>query len=423
VNEEQLRRRAGERRAILDRSWAYLRKLGFVEEALDRPFDEEMVRYIIEKYDEFAAASPGTGNRKQTVDQERNVLPVSLSESELQRKAAFEEYVAMRAACDTGTRRFRNWVLGGRLLTARQARELVRSPAARFLEANSFDFAGGDIPLIGHHATLEPYEGERDRGREYWHRATISVDPPGITKTVEKPSCEEPQLASWRARKMDGGGGQLLHFVNERGRARQVSVWSWSLLEELRTLCERLTQQYRWEPAQATMFVLTGEIPAVPALKATSSFRFSERQLDATTTIPEYLDTTITITASAWVPSKTVARAYRTAQTMILGGNGGRAPGLKNLTLFRFVTERIPPSSEPATQEDTSRAPKQLKASEGKRLVSEWNAAYPHPKWTYKTSAGDLDTRRFWRDYHRIKRTIAVGPPYQMDHAATRGNV
>lgn len=420
MNEAELKQRARKRRIIPDQSWAYLRRLGFVGEALDRPFDEEMVRYIIEKYDEFAAASPGTGNRKQTVDQERTVMPVSLSESELQRKAAFEEYVAMRAAGDDGTRRFRNRVLGDRLLTAAQARELTRSPAARFFEANSFDFAGGNIPLIGHHATLEHYERERDSGREAWHRATISVDPLGITKTVGRPSYEIPQPVIRGPGRRDEGGGQPLYFVNERGRARKVPVWSWSVLEELRTLCERLAEQYRWEPAQATMFVLTGEIPAVPALKVTSSFRSSEELLDATTTITEHLDATITITASAWVPSRTVTKAYRKAQTKIMGSSGGKPPGPKNLRLFRFVTEQIQPSSERATQEGPSSTPKYIKTSEGKRLVSEWNEA--HPQWAYKTSVGDLDTRRFWRDYNRIKKTIAVGPPYQRVHAATEGN-
>jgi hypothetical protein len=50
---------------------------------------------------------------------------------------------------------------------------------------------------------------------------------------------------------------------------------------------------------------------------------------------------------------------------------------------------------------------------EGKKLVSEWND--DHSQWTYK------NTRQLWRDYRRIERTIAVGPPYKMDRAATKG--
>jgi hypothetical protein len=34
------------------------------------------------------------------------------------------------------------------------------------------------------------------------------------------------------------------------------------------------------------------------------------------------------------------------------------------------------------------------------------NATYP--QWRY----GD-DTRRFWRDYNRIRKAVAFGPPYK----------
>jgi hypothetical protein len=46
----------------------------------------------------------------------------------------------------------------------------------------------------------------------------------------------------------------------------------------------------------------------------------------------------------------------------------------------------------------------------GKSLVREWTET--HPQWAYKTS-GDLNTRLFWRDFKRILKTIAAGPPYQ----------
>jgi hypothetical protein len=52
----------------------------------------------------------------------------------------------------------------------------------------------------------------------------------------------------------------------------------------------------------------------------------------------------------------------------------------------------------------------------GKVLVKEWNET--HPELAYRTSVGEPETRRFWRDYNRIKKTIAVGPPYQGFRAA-----
>lgn len=399
MNEAELLRRVEKRRTIPDRSWAYLRDKGYVDEALDRNLDDEAVDYIIDSFDELAAASPGTLNRRQTPDRERDAVLVSLSESELQRKAAFEEYAAKCAACDDHTRRFRDEVLQNRLLTAEQARRLLRSPAAQFFEASAFEFRGGAIPLLDHRGTLVHYERRKGKGKEGLHRATVLADPPGILKTVKKPPHELSQVVIRGPGRTDLGGGHALHYVNERGRARRVPVWGGSPLAWLRGLSEELAQRYRWEPAQSTIFVLTGEIPAVLALKVTKSFQLSRQVLGDGAWTAEYLDATIDVKAAAWVPSRTVARAYRKAQIEVLGSSGGKPPGLKNLELFRFVTKRMPAGFEVMP--------------EGNKLVSEWNEV--HPQWAYK------NTRQFWRDYRRIERTIAVGPPYKMDRAATEG--
>jgi hypothetical protein len=158
------------------------------------------------------------------------------------------------------------------LLTVQQARRLIRSPAAQHLETNSFEFGGGDIPLIGHHASLESYERESGGGKEVQHRARISVHPSGKTETVETTFPEVPRPARRRLRENEGDG-QPLYFVNENGRYRYVCVWGGSVLERLRRLCQRLAEELRWELAQVAMFVLTGKIPAVPALKVERSFR------------------------------------------------------------------------------------------------------------------------------------------------------
>jgi hypothetical protein len=159
------------------------------------------------------------------------------------------------------------------------------------------------------------------------------------------------------------------------------------------------------------MFVLTGKIPAIPPLKVTSSFKFREEILEHSTSVPIHVDATITITASPWVPARTVTGAYREAQIKILGSSGGKPPSDKNLRLFRFVIGRIQSLSEPAAEAIASRAPGRARMPEGKELVGEWNETYP--QWAYRTSVGDLNTRQFWRDFKRIEKTIAVGPPYQ----------
>jgi hypothetical protein len=144
--------------------------------------------------------------------------------------------------------------------------------------------------------------------------------------------------------------------------------------------------------------------------------RASSKQLyPATTSVPLHLDATIIIVASPWIPTRPVTSNYRQAQIKILGSSGGKPPSVKNLQLFRFVIERIQSLSEPAAEAIASRAPGRARMPEGKELVGEWNETYP--QWAYKTSVGDLNTRLFWRDFKRILKTIAVGPPYQSDRA------
>ena len=417
MNEDELRQRVSKRIPLTEVEWDFFLEKGYVDDALTRANYEDAVNFFIEEYYKHKAVFGEPGGRRPTVDEERNEVPVSLSESGLQRKAASEEYAAFRAARDGGTRWFRNRVLGDRLLTAEQARELIRSPAARFLEENTFEFAGGEIPLFGHHATLWAYE--RVEGGTDWevrHRATVSVDPPGMTETVENMFDETPQRGPKRPHFRDGTYGQALYYANESGRPRKVSVWEWSLLERLRDLSEWLAQEFRWEPAQSTMFVLTGKIPAIPPLKVTGYIRSRSEILEDTTQVPIHIDATINMTASPWVPARTVTRAYRDAQTKILGSVGGKPPSVKNLRLFRFVIGRIQSLSEPAAEAIASRDRGRARMPEGEELVGEWNETYP--QWAYKTSVGDLNTRQFWRDFKRIEKTIAVGPPYQEYRAA-----
>src|SRR5215204_1404728 len=221
MNEKELKQRVSKRRNISEGGWALMLEEGYVGDALEQDFDEgKKIDYIIEKYDKLSVAFGKTRVRRQTPDQERSEVPVSLREWELERKAAFEEYAAQRATRDDGVRWFRDRVLGDRLLTAGQARDLVLSPAARFLEANKFEFGGGDGPLVAHRARLKGYEPKSGNDREVRHRATVSVDPPGMTQTVENTFYDPPRAGSKRPRFADGTDGQALYYVNERGRAR-----------------------------------------------------------------------------------------------------------------------------------------------------------------------------------------------------------
>jgi hypothetical protein len=382
-------------------AWDYLTQYDFVAEALDKPFDEEMVDYIIEKYDELPATSPGrVRSRTQALDQSKKLdtVHVSLGELELERKAALEEYLAMCAACDADVYRFREKVLEGELLSEDQARGLLKSPAAAILETRQFK--GWGVPIVGHTAEVKSYESKLLlQGYEYL--ATLAVYPPGITPEVQM----VPLLGTTHAGERRP---VVLEFPDEEGRVAGRMVWSISLLGELKKVAEKLSERYRWHPAQAAWYVLTGEIPAVPALTVTRSFSSSMYHSEAL----------ITIEASPLLSSRTVEQAYRKAQVETLGSSGGRRSGEKNLKLLRFVIERTEPlgmleegkrppgAPEHMTELELVTNLHYMKAPKGKELVSEWNATYP--QWSY----GD-DTRRFWRDYHRIRKSVAFGPPYK----------
>lgn len=332
---------------------------------------------------------------------------VSLGDVELEHKAALEEYLAMCAACDADVYLFRKTVPGGQTISPEEARKLVASPAARVLSKAAFE--GWGIPLLNHTARLVDHETDLvTKGLLY--RATIYVDPPGLTRQVE--------MVTWSGTpQTDNQRLVELEYPDEEGKVQFIEVWSISLLGKLREVGEKLSERYRWQPAQAVWFVLTGEIPAVPALTVTRSFPSSMY----------HHDTLITIEASPWVSSKTVERAFRKAQIKTLGSSGGRPLGMRALQLLRFVIERIeslgieeleklkegkrPPGAPKAkgwrVLELVAQYPWYRKMPNGKRLVREWNEKAPK-KWSY----GD-NTRWFWKDYHRTKKAVAFGPPYQ----------
>ena len=106
---------------------------------------------------------------------------VELGDYEEKRALAYEEVLAREAGFTQEIADFRRSLLGERLLTPERAHELLESPAARCLPHALFD--QWQITLTGHKAELLEYESGQDE-RKIDHRATIRVEPPGVTKTV-----------------------------------------------------------------------------------------------------------------------------------------------------------------------------------------------------------------------------------------------
>ncbi len=401
MREEALKTEAQVRRPISEWVWTNLEADRYVEDALLKDTLEEAVEFIVSTFDELIGTPPGrrVGERRGG-DRRTDTIDVELNDLELERQAALETYLAMCAECDRDVYRFRKEVLEGRLLAVDRARKLLRSPAAAFLETRHFKI--WNIPVTGHIAEVS-YESEPVPPGFERHTATITLHPSGITHKVELPTWPGYTRGE-RQRPV------VLEFPDEQGKVVDRVVWSNSLLGELRQVGEKLSERYRWQSAQAVWFVLTGAVPAVPALTVTRTFPSSMY----------HQDTLITIEAAPWVSSERVEKAFRSAQIKTMGTKGNRRPSKKNLRLFRFVNERIEPLGLLEEGKRPPEAPKGLvelelvtnlyymRIPEHRDLVREWNKMNPDESYGKGTS-------RFWRDYKRMMNTIApFGPPYHI---------
>ena len=91
-----------------------------------------------------------------------------------------------------------------------------------------------------------------------------------------------------------------------------------------------------------------------------------------------------------WVSEETVRRTYREAQVRMLHGDN-RPVKNKQLDLFKFVSSKTDPSTLYGRE----------RARVAEEFVSEWDQVHPN-------DAYGGDTRRFWRDYDRAVRLIAL---------------
>jgi len=403
MDEKTLKTETLKRRQIPEWIWTSLREQLYVQDALLMDSLEEAIEFLVSKYDEHVAEIPlrHLALANQRGEEKTDAVEVSLNSLELERKAALEEYLALCAACDADVYLFRKKVLGGQTISSANARKLIGSPAARVLSKAAFENL--DVPFLDHTAKLVDHKTDLViKGRRY--RATIFVDPPGLTRQVEMVTWSgTPQTDNQRLVELD--------YPDEEGKVRNIQVWSISLLGELREVGEKLSERYRWRRACAVWYLLTGEIPAVPALRVTRSFPSSMYHHDAL----------ITLEASPWVSARTVVQAFRKAQAKTLGSRGGRRIGKKNLKLLRFVIEhteslrmlevgwRPPDAPDHLTELELVTNLPYMKVPNLKELVRAWNATKAtNPKWIYKKG-----TSRFWRDYKRARKTVAFGPHYQ----------
>jgi hypothetical protein len=139
---------------------------------------------------------------------------------------------------------------------------------------------------------------------------------------------EEHAKADGPGKSERGSQIQVLAYAIPADRwERCIPTAASRVLERLRQIVERLSERYRWQEAQATIFVLTGRTPLVPPAEAKI-----EREA-------------IVLTVDPSLTPRQVANYYRQFKKEILGGGRIKALSLKHLQLAAFAANR--PNEEP----------------------------------------------------------------------------
>jgi len=110
------------------------------------------------------------------------------------------------------------------------------------------------------------------------------------------------------------------HFISRAPTAHG------SILDRLRQVGEILSHRYGWRPAEATIFVLTGEVPRLPAIRATVHVHDKRSH--------------IVLDVDMATSPRVVADAYRRERREALSQRRPRALSKKHLQLAVFLGDR-----------------------------------------------------------------------------------
>jgi hypothetical protein len=204
-----------------------------------------------------------------------------------------------------------------------------------------------------------------------WTRGGVIIDPP-LTIAESHP----PVGCSVRT---------LAYGVPEDPWVRHLPTTEGGTLEFLRLLSESLSRKFGWWDAQATVFVLTGQIPLLHPIDAGV-----QHNLD----VPAA--TRVHLTVDPTLAPREVAEAFRRVRVAVLGAQH-RDLSAKHLALAEFASEH-------ATLLATVR-------ERGEHMAA-WNRAVSeeHPDWTYREG----QERQFARDCAAALRHL-LEPPYRFD--------
>jgi hypothetical protein len=300
------------------------------------------------------APQPQSSRKEPGRSLQEEYFEVELGDYEHKRARAYEEVLAREAGFTQQIADFRRNLLGERLLTQEQAHELLESPAARFFQPALFE--RWQIPLTGHKAELLEYESGQDE-RKIDHRATIHLEPPGVTKTVRYANDDSAEIDGktidwhWYI-PLDPEGSmsipperRVLRYRDRDGLKEEMWVWPGSVLDALRGISTRWAGRLGWRDEDMTLWLLCGRPPKFDPLTAKVAYKRGS-------------PLTVELTVHPWVPAETVLENYRKIQRQLLGKENHRLKS-RSLEVVRFVENRI-------RQEEGVRPP-------WRKLLERWN--------------------------------------------------
>lgn len=243
---------------------------------------------------------------------------------------------------------FREKVLPGRFLAADEAHALIGSYAARIFDLRLFE--KWNIPVVGHDSKIVKHDTGSDRGGIYM-RATVQIDPPGITKTVRyadvNNSLTEEDVADTRAVFRKGAAIPFISGLPVGLHGDYVYpnwLWPGSVVDKLYDLSVELAGAFDWPLASAgnlagtrprsetaAWFILTNEAPQVRPIEARWEAKRGSTHLN-----PQWR---IQLTIPPWLPEEEVLQAFRALRRQ--RPKGRQMPKTaKPLEVARFVYER-----------------------------------------------------------------------------------
>ena len=271
-----------------------------------------------------------------------------------QRQAALGRYLARFAGNHPDIRRFRNQILGGKLLNTGEAKQFICSS---LIANHRYHFVRG-VDDLG--SLLRPLGIENGEDKEGPYRIVARQGKKGPLRSELRPLMLSRthglvfpgdvlgprDIATRRSFFPPAPAPDLILFPYPDQPDRYVVVKEGSVLDELTRISEKRLRGYPIDSDKGSWFVLTGEFiatdPAHISYTKATHFDFSR--------------STITIEVEGWTSPEEVAGHYRDAQREVVG-KAPRSLEAKSLAVFEFVNR-----------------------NEGKTweaLLQDWNKAHP----------------------------------------------